>query len=99
MSFTSLAMGFTPSTSVTTDNRDTDREESCYNKCNTHFDVQELLLQFWMEHHETWQDMERRRQRYIAEPKFELKMLRLSSSVFYGRDHISEIGERSCLPI
>ena len=26
-----------------------------YNKRNAHFDVQELLLQFWTEHHETWQ--------------------------------------------
>ena len=27
-----------------------------YNKRNTHFDVQELLLQFWAERHETWQE-------------------------------------------
>ena len=29
---------------------------SYYNKRNTHFDVQGLLLQFWMEHRETWQE-------------------------------------------
>ena len=29
---------------------------SYYNKCNAHFDVQELLLQFWMERRETWQE-------------------------------------------
>ena len=31
---------------------------SYYDKCNTHFDVQELLLQFWTERHETWYDYE-----------------------------------------
>ena len=29
---------------------------SYYNKRNTHFDVQELLLQFWTERHKTWQE-------------------------------------------
>ena len=29
---------------------------SYYNKRNAHFDVQELLLQFWAEHRETWQE-------------------------------------------
>ena len=33
-------------------------------------------------------NMERRRERDIAEPKFELKSFRLSSCVFYGRGHI-----------
>ena len=30
--------------------------ESYYNKCNAHFDVQELLLQFWTERHKMWQE-------------------------------------------
>ena len=29
---------------------------SYYNKRNAHFDVQELLLQFWTERRETWQE-------------------------------------------
>ena len=33
-------------------------------------------------------NMERRRERNIAEPKFELKLFRPSSCVFYGRGHI-----------
>ena len=33
-------------------------------------------------------NMERRRERNIAEPKFELKSFRPSSCVFYGRGHI-----------
>ena len=33
-------------------------------------------------------NMERRRERIIAEPKFELKSFRLSSCAFYGRGHI-----------
>ena len=32
------------------------RELSYYNKRNAHFDVQELLLQFWTERRETWQE-------------------------------------------
>ena len=29
---------------------------SYYNKRNAHFDVQELLFQFWTERRETWQE-------------------------------------------
>ena len=45
---------------------DTSRKRSCltlyrkrisyYNKRNAHFDVQELLFQFWTERRETWQE-------------------------------------------
>ena len=30
--------------------------KSYYNKRNAHFDVQQLLLQFWTERRETWQE-------------------------------------------
>ena len=33
-------------------------------------------------------NMERRWERYIAEPIFELKSFRLSSCIYYGRGHI-----------
>ena len=32
------------------------QNQSYYNKCNAHFNVYELLLQFWTERHETWQE-------------------------------------------
>ena len=59
--------------------------QSYYNKRNAHFDVQQLLLQFWTKRRETWQEYGEARERNIAEPKFELKSFRLSSCIFYGR--------------
>ena len=62
---------------------------SYYNKRNAHFDVQELLFQFWTERRKSWQEYgEAYRERNIAEPKFELKSFRPNSCVFYGRGRI-----------
>ena len=48
---------------------------SYYNKLNAHFDAQEYSFNFGRSVMKCGRNMERRRERNIAEPKFELKSL------------------------
>ena len=59
--------------------------KSYYNKRNAHFNVQELLLNFGRNVAKRGRNMERHRECNIAEPKFELKLFRPNSCIFYGR--------------